>query len=60
MKPIILSGHSRPIKDLKFSANSERLFSASNDRNVILWAAETGQKLMKNDLLEMLYKSRNI
>jgi len=46
MKPIILSGHSRPIKDLKFSANSEHLFSASNDRNVILWAAETGQKLM--------------
>jgi len=46
MKPIILSGHSRPIKDLKFSSNSETLFSGSSDRNVILWATETGQKLM--------------
>ena len=46
MKPIILSGHCRPIKDLKFSSNSEQLFSASCDRNVILWATETGQKLM--------------
>ena len=45
MKPIILSGHSRPIKDLKFNANSEFLFSASSDRNVILWATETGQKI---------------
>jgi len=46
MKPIILSGHCRPIKDLKFTSNSEHLFSGSIDRNVILWATETGQKIM--------------
>lgn len=46
MKPINLTGHCRPIKDLKFSSTSEHLFSASSDRNVILWATETGQKLM--------------
>ena len=45
MKPIIFTGHSRPIKDLTFANNSEHLFSASSDRNVILWAAETGQKI---------------
>jgi len=46
MKPVILSGHSRPIKDLKFSSDSEHLFSASCDRNVLLWSTETGKKKM--------------
>jgi WD40 repeat protein len=46
MKPITLSGHSRPIKDLKFTSDSKYLFSGSSDRNVILWASETEQKIM--------------
>ena len=41
MNPIyktkILQGHSRPIKDIKFSNNGQFIFSASSDRKVIKW-----------------------
>jgi translation initiation factor 3 subunit I len=45
MKPIILQGHSRPIKDLKFNKDGDLLFSASNDRYITLWASETGERI---------------
>jgi translation initiation factor 3 subunit I len=45
MKPIILQGHSRPIKDLKFNKDGDFLFSASNDRFITLWASETGERI---------------
>jgi len=45
MKPIILQGHSRPIKDIKFNKDGDLIFTASNDRSVTLWAAETGERI---------------
>jgi translation initiation factor 3 subunit I len=45
MKPIILQGHSRPIKDLKFNKDGDLLFSGSNDRLVTLWGSETGERI---------------
>lgn len=43
-KPTILQGHSRPIKDIRFSKNNPFLFSASSDRNVIQWNYLTNAK----------------
>ncbi|MCQ2821674.1 MAG: hypothetical protein MJ252_30820 [archaeon] len=48
-KPIKLQGHSRPIKDIKFSNNLPYIFSASADRNVIQWNYNTNEK-------EFIYK----
>jgi translation initiation factor 3 subunit I len=45
MKPIILQGHSRPIRDIKFNREGDLLFTASNDRYVTLWGAETGERI---------------
>ena len=45
MKPLVLQGHSRPIKDIKFSTKGDIIFTASNDRNVIMWNTDTGDKL---------------
>jgi translation initiation factor 3 subunit I len=45
MKPIILQGHSRPIRDIKFNKDGDLLFTASNDRFVTLWASETGERV---------------
>jgi translation initiation factor 3 subunit I len=45
MKPIILQGHSRPIKDIKFNREGDLLFTGSNDRLVTLWNAETGERV---------------
>ena len=49
MKPIyktnILQGHSRPIKNLRFSKSGSVAYSASADRQVIKWDIITNQKL---------------
>lgn len=45
MKPIILQGHSRPIKDIKFNKDSDLIFTASSDRLITLWASETGERI---------------
>lgn len=45
MKPLVLQGHSRPIKDIKFSEKGDIVFTASNDRNVIMWKTDTGEKI---------------
>jgi WD40 repeat protein len=45
MKPLVLQGHSRPIKDIKFSVKGDIVFTASNDRNVIMWKTDTGEKV---------------
>jgi translation initiation factor 3 subunit I len=44
MKPIILQGHSRPIKDLKFNADGTQLITGSSDRNIIIWDLFTCKK----------------
>lgn len=43
-KQIILQGHSRPIKDIHFTQSGDSIFTGSNDRNVIMWNASTGEK----------------
>jgi len=45
MKPLVLQGHSRPIKDIKFTPKGDVVFTASNDRNVIMWKTDTGEKI---------------
>jgi translation initiation factor 3 subunit I len=45
MKPIILHGHGRPIKDIKFNKDGDLLFTASSDRLVSMWSAETGERI---------------
>jgi translation initiation factor 3 subunit I len=45
MKPIILQGHTRPIRDIKFNKDGDFLFTGSNDRNVTLWASDSGERI---------------
>ena len=44
-KTQILQGHSRPIKDIKFSKDGKYIFSASSDRSVLKWDSTTNEKL---------------
>jgi len=44
MKPIILQGHSRPIKDLKFNSDGTLLITGSSDRNIIIWSLLSSKK----------------
>ena len=45
-KTQILQGHSRPIKDIKFSKDGKYIYSASSDRSVLKWDSSTNQKLI--------------
>ena len=45
MKPLVLKGHSKPIKDLQFNKDNDLLFSASSDRLITLWSSEYGERI---------------
>ena len=45
MKPLVLKGHSKPIKDLQFNKDNDLLFSASTDRLTTLWSSEYGERI---------------
>jgi len=45
MKPIILYGHLRPIIQIKFNKDSDLVFTGSSDKFIIMWAAETGERI---------------
>lgn len=45
MKPLVLQGHSRPIRDIKFTPKGDLVFTASSDRDVVMWKTENGEKL---------------
>ena len=45
MKPLVLKGHSKPIKDLQFNRDNDLLFSASTDRYITLWSSEYGERI---------------
>ena len=45
MKPLVLKGHSKPIKDLQFNRDNDLLFSASTDRFITLWSSEYGERI---------------
>ena len=45
MKPLVLKGHSKPIKDLQFNRDNDLLFSASTDRLITLWSSEYGERI---------------
>ena len=45
MKPIVLQGHSRPIRDIKFNIQGDLLFTGSVDRLLSSWKTETGERI---------------
>ena len=45
MHPLILKGHSKPIKSLIFNRENDLLFSASSDRYITLWSSEYGERI---------------
>jgi WD40 repeat protein len=45
MKPLVLQGHSRPIKHLKFNEAGDTLFTASADRTITSWNSQTGERI---------------
>ena len=45
MKPLVLKGHSMPIKELQFNKDNDLLFSASKDRFITLWSSEYGERI---------------
>ena len=45
MRPLVLKGHSKPIKDLQFNKDNDLLFSASTDRFITLWSSEYGERI---------------
>lgn len=45
MKPIVLTGHSRPIKEIKFNSEDDLLFTSSIDRFVTVWGTETKERI---------------
>ena len=45
MKPLVLKGHTKPIKDLLFNKDNDLLFSASTDRLITLWSSEYGERI---------------
>jgi translation initiation factor 3 subunit I len=45
MKPLVLKGHSKPIKDLQFNKDNDLLFSASTDRLITLWSSDYGERI---------------
>lgn len=45
MRPLVLKGHTKPIKDLQFNRENDLLFSASTDRLVTLWSSEYGERI---------------
>ena len=45
MHPLILKGHSKPIKSLIFNNENDLLFSASSDRFITLWSSEYGERI---------------
>ena len=66
MNPIyktqILQGHSRPIKDIKFSKDGKYIFSASSDRLVLKWDSTTNEKIFTYShqaSVNVIYLSQN-
>jgi translation initiation factor 3 subunit I len=45
MKPLLLQGHSRPIRFIKFNEIGDILYTASADRTIMSWNSLTGEKL---------------
>lgn len=45
MRPLVLKGHSKPIKALLFNKENDLLFSASTDRFITLWSSEYGERI---------------
>jgi WD40 repeat protein len=43
---LVLTGHTRAVRDLAFSPDSQRLATASDDETVRIWGAATGQELL--------------
>ena len=44
-RAMVLQGHSRPVRMIKFSEDGDLLFSASDDKNICLWRTFDGEKI---------------
>lgn len=45
MKPVVITGHSMPVKDIKFNLEDDVFFTASVDRYISLWSSETNERI---------------
>jgi translation initiation factor 3 subunit I len=45
MKPIMMSGHSRSLTQVKFNAEGDLLFSTSKDKTPMVWFTHNGERL---------------
>eukprot|EP01088_Endostelium_zonatum_P014569 TRINITY_DN324_c2_g1_i2.p1 TRINITY_DN324_c2_g1~~TRINITY_DN324_c2_g1_i2.p1 ORF type:complete len:437 (+),score=151.97 TRINITY_DN324_c2_g1_i2:866-2176(+) len=45
IRPIVLSGHERPVTQTKFNNDSDLLFTASKDGTVSVWYTDNGERL---------------
>lgn len=45
MRPLILKGHTTPVKSVLFNLENDLLLSASTDRLVTLWSADYGERI---------------
>lgn len=45
MKPVLLGGHERPIRDISFNKDDDFLFVGSSDRYISLWSTETNERI---------------
>lgn len=52
--PILLEGHTGPIRALGFAADTDRLFSLGSDKSVIVWDGSSWQKHLRVEDLEGL------
>lgn len=49
MIPIVVKGHERPIRQLKYNADGDILLSVANDKRVCVWYSKTGELLGTTD-----------
>jgi len=52
--PIVLEGHTGPIRSLRFAADADRLISLGSDKSVIVWDSTSWQKHLRTENLEGL------
>ncbi len=45
MKPIMMSGHSRPLTQVKYSAEGDLLFTTAKDKTPMVWYTHNGERL---------------
>ena len=55
MRPLVLKGHTKPIKDIQFNNENDLLFTASTDRLITLWSSEYVERIGTYQHLAAIY-----